>query len=226
MRQLEGYKINSTYNNKQRYISYDLDQKYFYSEGNPLVTPWVLTSDGRIDVGNSNYNFLTPEFCYGIETRMGCMKGSGLPECRTENDNLSKQNEEFVTAVTTSVTDRNLSLGITHRIRLVQLQAWELWQQGKILELKDPIVESTCVVQQFSRTIHVALLCVQDSAIERPTTSDMISMLLNDTISLPTPNKPPYAMVRGQSMSTSNGRNSEPKDFSVNNMSITVMDGR
>ncbi|GKC32751.1 hypothetical protein Tco_1040045 [Tanacetum coccineum] len=103
------------------------------------------------------------------------------------------------------------------------IYAWELWQQGN-LELKDPTVESTCVVQQFSRTIHVALLCVQDSAIERPTTSDMISMLLNDTISLPTPNKPPYAMVRGAS--TSNETNPKPKDFSVNNMSITVMDGR
>ncbi|GKB07008.1 G-type lectin S-receptor-like serine/threonine-protein kinase [Tanacetum coccineum] len=89
------------------------DQEYFYPEGNPLVTPWVLTSDGRIDVGNYNYNFLTPEFCYGIETRMGCMKGSGLPECRTENDNFSKQNGEFVTDVTTSVTDSNLSLGIS-----------------------------------------------------------------------------------------------------------------
>ncbi|GJW95295.1 G-type lectin S-receptor-like serine/threonine-protein kinase [Tanacetum coccineum] len=121
---------------------------------------------------------------------------------------------------------RNSSFASLDRTFNLIGHAWELWQQAKILELKDPTVESTCVVQQFSRTIHVALLCVQDSAIERPTTSDIISMLLNDTISLPTPNKPPYAMVRGQSMSTSNGRNSEPKDFSVNNMSITVMDGR
>ncbi|GJY02516.1 G-type lectin S-receptor-like serine/threonine-protein kinase [Tanacetum coccineum] len=112
MRQLEAYKINSTYNNKQRYVSYDLDQEYVDLEGNPLRTPWVLTSDGRIELG-LNSNYLTPEFCYGIETHMGCMKGSGLPECRTENDDFSKQNGEFVADVTTSVTDRNLSLGIS-----------------------------------------------------------------------------------------------------------------
>ncbi|GJQ91939.1 G-type lectin S-receptor-like serine/threonine-protein kinase [Tanacetum coccineum] len=121
---------------------------------------------------------------------------------------------------------RNSSFASLDRTFNLIGHAWELWQQGKILELKDPIFESTCVVQQFSRTIHVALLCVQDSAIERPTTSDMIPMLLNDTISLPTPNKPPYAMVRGLSMSTFNERNPKQEDFTVNNMSITVMDGR
>ncbi|PWA49039.1 S-receptor kinase-like protein 1 [Artemisia annua] len=379
MRQLEAYKINSTYSNKQRYVSYDLDQEYVDPEGNPLVAPWVLTSDGRIVVDGYIANFLTPEFCYGFETRMGCMKGSVLPECRTENDNFSKKNGEFVADVTRSVTDSNLSLGISdcfvkcwnscscvgfnssnedgtgcvfwygmnrfspnphenstliyvissqfqinpstgnktkNDLKLIWIligisiplvilclgllwclkkkkhrreeeerhrrsdeyfleltasesftdvhqlgnkggkgndllvfsfasimdateefsslnklgqggfgpvyKAWELWQQGDALELKDPTIGSTCVEHQFLRTVHVALLCVQDSAMDRPTTSDMISMLLNDTISLPTPNKPPYAMVRVESTPTSN----EPKDLSVNNMSITVMDGR
>ncbi|GKC75089.1 G-type lectin S-receptor-like serine/threonine-protein kinase [Tanacetum coccineum] len=103
-------------------------------------------------------------------------------------------------------------------------EAWELWQQGDVLELKDSALGSTCDMHQFLRTVHVALLCVQDSATDRPTTSDMISMLLNDTISLPTPNNPPYAMVRGES--TSDKPNSKPQDFSVNSMSITIIDGR
>ncbi|PWA68455.1 S-receptor kinase-like protein 1 [Artemisia annua] len=104
--------------------------------------------------------------------------------------------------------------------------AWELWQRGDALELKDPMLGSTCDVQQFLRTVHVALLCVQDSATDRPTTSDMISMLLNDTILLPTPNTPPLAMVRAQSMSTSDERKPKPIDLSINNISITVMNGR
>ncbi|GJX25620.1 G-type lectin S-receptor-like serine/threonine-protein kinase [Tanacetum coccineum] len=69
MHQLEAYKINSTYNNKQWYVIYDLDQEYVDQEGNPLRTPWVLTSDGRIKLG-LNSNYLTSEFCYGIETHM------------------------------------------------------------------------------------------------------------------------------------------------------------
>ncbi|PWA77602.1 S-receptor kinase-like protein 1 [Artemisia annua] len=109
---------------------------------------------------------------------------------------------------------------------IFMIQAWELWQRGDALELKDPMLGSTCDVQQFLRTVHVALLCVQDSATDRPTTSDMISMLLNDNILLPTPNTPPSAMVRAQSVSTSDERKPKPIDLSINNVSITVMDGR
>ncbi|KAI3692208.1 hypothetical protein L6452_32019 [Arctium lappa] len=33
--------------------------------------------------------------------------------------------------------------------------AWELWQQGNVLELKDPTLGNTCVAQQFLRTVHI-----------------------------------------------------------------------
>nr|GEW09674.1 G-type lectin S-receptor-like serine/threonine-protein kinase At1g67520 [Tanacetum cinerariifolium] len=102
--------------------------------------------------------------------------------------------------------------------------AWELWQQGDAMELKDPTLGNTCVVQQFLRTVHVALLCVQESATDRPTTSDMISMLLNDTMSLPTPNKPAFVIGRVDAKSTSS--ESKEKDCSVNNMTISVVEGR
>ncbi|KAJ9537846.1 hypothetical protein OSB04_030579 [Centaurea solstitialis] len=102
--------------------------------------------------------------------------------------------------------------------------AWELWRQGDALGLMDPTLGSTCVVQQFLRTLQVALLCVQESAIDRPTTSDMISMLLNDTVLLPTPNKPAFVIRREETKSTSD--ESGPKDCSVNSMTITEMDGR
>ncbi|KAI7752524.1 hypothetical protein M8C21_015875, partial [Ambrosia artemisiifolia] len=102
--------------------------------------------------------------------------------------------------------------------------AWELWQQGNALQLEDPTLGSTCDVQQLLRTVHVALLCVQESAMDRPTTSDMISMLLNDTISLPTPKRP--AFFNGTVESNSTREQSEPEHYSVNNMTITVMEGR
>nr|CAG28412.1 S-receptor kinase-like protein 1 [Senecio squalidus] len=101
--------------------------------------------------------------------------------------------------------------------------AWELWQQGDTLELKDPTLGETCGIQQFLRSVHVALLCVQESATDRPTTSDMISMLLNDTISLPTPNKPAFVIGKVESKSTDE---SKEKDCSVNDMTVTVMEGR
>ncbi|KAK1417774.1 hypothetical protein QVD17_26908 [Tagetes erecta] len=50
--------------------------------------------------------------------------------------------------------------------------AWELWQQGVALQLQDPTLGNTCVVDQLLRTIHVALLCVQENAVDRPVISD------------------------------------------------------
>nr|GEV39804.1 G-type lectin S-receptor-like serine/threonine-protein kinase At1g67520 [Tanacetum cinerariifolium] len=77
--------------------------------------------------------------------------------------------------------------------------AWELWQQENALELVDPTLGNTCVLKQFLRTVHVALLCAQESATDRPTTSDMISMLLNDTVPLPAPKKPAFFISRDES---------------------------
>ncbi|KAI3692204.1 hypothetical protein L6452_32015 [Arctium lappa] len=57
---------------------------------------------------------------------------------------------------------------------------------------------------------------------ERPTTSDMISMLLNYTMTLPTPNKPTFYTGVVESKSTSD--ESKTKDCSVNNMTVTVME--
>ena len=99
-----------------------------------------------------------------------------------------------------------------------------LWQQGDSLELKDPSLGNTCDEQQFLRSVHVALLCVQENAIDRPTTSEMISMLLNDSISLPSPNRPTFLMGGGDSKSTSYETKAE--DFSVNNVTISVVGGR
>ncbi|KAI7742567.1 hypothetical protein M8C21_011601 [Ambrosia artemisiifolia] len=95
---------------------------------------------------------------------------------------------------------------------------------GNAMELEDPTLGSTCVVQQFLRTYHVALLCVQESAMDRPTTSDMISMLLNDTISLPTPKRPAFFTSRVESHSTLD--KIKPEDCSVNNTTVSAMEGR
>ncbi|KVH91635.1 G-type lectin S-receptor-like serine/threonine-protein kinase CES101 [Cynara cardunculus var. scolymus] len=102
--------------------------------------------------------------------------------------------------------------------------AWELWQQGDALDFEDPTLANTCVVPQLLRTIHVALLCVQENATDRPVMSDVISMLINDTMSLPTPKRPAFFIGTGASRSTSTKRMSD--DHSVNNITITEMEAR
>nr|GEU39753.1 G-type lectin S-receptor-like serine/threonine-protein kinase At1g67520 [Tanacetum cinerariifolium] len=79
--------------------------------------------------------------------------------------------------------------------------AWELWQQGDAMELKDPTLGNTYVVQQFSRNVHVALLCVKK--VQQIDQNNMISMLLNDTMTLPAPNTPAFVIGRVDAKSTS-----------------------
>ncbi|KAJ9697296.1 hypothetical protein PVL29_009197 [Vitis rotundifolia] len=71
--------------------------------------------------------------------------------------------------------------------------AWELWKEGTSLELVDPMLEDSYSTTQMLRCIHIALLCVQESAEDRPTMSAVISMLTNETVPLPNPNLPAFS---------------------------------
>ncbi|PWA84712.1 Apple-like protein [Artemisia annua] len=92
------------------------------------------------------------------------------------------------------------------------------------LKLEDPTLGDTCVIQQLLRTIHVALLCVQENALDRPLMSDVISMLINDTMLLPAPKHPAFFYGTTPSKSTSVEAKSE--NHSVNQITITEMSAR
>ncbi|KAL6337948.1 hypothetical protein AAG906_005911 [Vitis piasezkii] len=72
--------------------------------------------------------------------------------------------------------------------------AWELWKEGTSLQLVDPMLEDFHSSTQMLRCIHIALLCVQESAADRPTMSTVISMLTNETVPLPNPNLPAFSV--------------------------------
>ncbi|CAL9027892.1 unnamed protein product [Prunus brigantina] len=59
--------------------------------------------------------------------------------------------------------------------------AWELWKQGDNVELRDNSMAS-CPKEEVSEFIHVGLLCVQEHAADRPTISEVISMLTSDHV--------------------------------------------
>ncbi|KAK2995332.1 hypothetical protein RJ640_001854 [Escallonia rubra] len=97
--------------------------------------------------------------------------------------------------------------------------AWELWKEGNALKLQDPALGDSCVANQLLRTIHVGLLCVQESATDRPTMSEVISMLSHDTMPLPAPKQPAFFTGRKEPESTS--KEGESNEISVNFVSIT-----
>ncbi|KAM3714036.1 hypothetical protein ACJW31_01G301000 [Castanea mollissima] len=71
--------------------------------------------------------------------------------------------------------------------------AWDLWKEGKGSELMDPTLSNSCSISQFMLCIQIGLLCVQAHPGDRPTMSDVISMLSNDITNLPAPKEPAFS---------------------------------
>ncbi|XP_026405166.1 G-type lectin S-receptor-like serine/threonine-protein kinase At1g11300 isoform X1 [Papaver somniferum] len=102
--------------------------------------------------------------------------------------------------------------------------AWKLWKESMAQALIDPTLLSE---QKFEadilRCIHVGLLCVQESAKYRPTMSIVLSMLTSEIVNLPTPERP--AFIEREVSSPSCASFDTPKPFSVNNVTITSIEG-
>ncbi|RVW87977.1 putative cysteine-rich receptor-like protein kinase 30 [Vitis vinifera] len=55
--------------------------------------------------------------------------------------------------------------------------AWKLWEEGKALELVDQALDGSYPNSIVIRCIHIALLCVQENPMDRPTMTDIVAML-------------------------------------------------
>nr|XP_043615859.1 G-type lectin S-receptor-like serine/threonine-protein kinase SD1-1 [Erigeron canadensis] len=96
--------------------------------------------------------------------------------------------------------------------------AWRLFQEGRPVELMSTSLHDSCIVSEVLRSIHVALLCVQNYAKDRPTMLSVVLMLVSDGV-LPQP-KPP-AFYTGESSSQV-----EKTVSSVNENMITLVYAR
>lgn len=74
-----------------------------------------------------------------------------------------------------------------------QFQAWDLWREGRVWEIVDSSMGVLCPTEEVLRCIQVGLLCVQESASDRPTMSSVVCILVNET-TMPPPNRPPFLM--------------------------------
>lgn len=73
---------------------------------------------------------------------------------------------------------------------MIFVQAWNLWNDDRAWELLDPTVVNSCTMSELLLCIQVSLLCVQANPEERPTMSDVVSMLGNERTVLPAPKQP------------------------------------
>ncbi|XP_062009549.1 G-type lectin S-receptor-like serine/threonine-protein kinase B120 isoform X2 [Rosa rugosa] len=85
---------------------------------------------------------------------------------------------------------------------------WELWKEGRGVEIIDATVRETCRIHEALRCIHVGLLCVQEAPADRPTMSSVIHMLeVDETTSLPPSKEPGFSTCRNSSPVTTYSNN-------------------
>nr|GMD98357.1 G-type lectin S-receptor-like serine/threonine-protein kinase At1g67520 [Ipomoea batatas] len=104
-------------------------------------------------------------------------------------------------------------------------KAWELWNKDAVLQLVDPsLISNLCGnEEQLRRCINVGLLCVEDSAVDRPSMADVVSMFTNENLALPKPKKPAFVSRFGVSDTF---QDDQSRKFTVNELSISTMEAR
>ncbi|GJX70370.1 G-type lectin S-receptor-like serine/threonine-protein kinase [Tanacetum coccineum] len=96
--------------------------------------------------------------------------------------------------------------------------AWKSWKEGRGEEFIDQALAKPSCLPEGLRCLHVGLLCVQDLAKDRPTMTQVVSMLCSE-INLPEPKEPLFTLQRlsGNSIGQE----------SVNNVvTISMVEGR
>ncbi|CAL1378055.1 unnamed protein product [Linum trigynum] len=101
--------------------------------------------------------------------------------------------------------------------------AWQLWKEGQGLQLLDQTL-GDCNTHNVLRCIHIGLLCVQDQPTDRPTMSDVVAMLSNETLELPDPKQP--AFFASAVVEEIDGLELNDQNCSRNTVTITVMQAR
>ncbi|KAL2327774.1 hypothetical protein Fmac_021201 [Flemingia macrophylla] len=106
--------------------------------------------------------------------------------------------------------------------------AWDLWTSNSGMDLMDPSLDdsdtSSSSKHAVPRYVNIGLLCVQESPSDRPTMSDVVSMIGNDTVALPSPKPPAFLNVRGNENSTL--LRNMPESFSVNVITDSLVEAR
>ncbi|KAH9651083.1 Receptor-like serine/threonine-protein kinase SD1-7 [Citrus sinensis] len=101
--------------------------------------------------------------------------------------------------------------------------AWDLWKDDKFHELIDPVItQDEISLPVLVRYINVALLCVQDNAADRPTMSDVISIINSERLELPSPKEP--AFIKGINVKNSSHSNDGMSNLcSVNDVTVSLV---
>ncbi|XP_075505446.1 G-type lectin S-receptor-like serine/threonine-protein kinase At1g11330 isoform X2 [Primulina tabacum] len=102
--------------------------------------------------------------------------------------------------------------------------AWKLWNEEDMSSFMHPECPDPRVRKEILRYTQVGLLCVQETAKDRPNISTVLSMLSNEIVELPRPNHPAFT-VNGSTAGTESTDRFATKSSS-NGVTLTVVEGR
>lgn len=96
--------------------------------------------------------------------------------------------------------------------------------ESKAQDIIDQSTMGSCNLPETLRSIHIALLCVQQSPDDRPNMSQVVLMLSSDIL-LPMPKEPGFFNERD--LSDAEYSTAHFNDISTNNgMTVSVIEGR
>ncbi|CAA7405667.1 unnamed protein product [Spirodela intermedia] len=116
--------------------------------------------------------------------------------------------------------------GILHPVRKLNLlgNAWDLWKEGKGLELVDSSLGYPIPMVEVLKCIQIGLLCVQDRPEDRPEMAAVVLMLGGDSGGLPHPKKPEFVAARERAEGSSTSSRGLTRTF--NDITVSDMRGR
>ncbi|KAI9125518.1 hypothetical protein K1719_002936 [Acacia pycnantha] len=106
--------------------------------------------------------------------------------------------------------------------------AYNLWKEDKGLEFVDPSLEDSSSSCKLLQCLHVALLCVRENPVERPSMLEVSSMLKNETEAIPLPKRPAFSIRSDKKLEdrSSTTSQSQQTSYSINDASISEITPR
>ena len=112
------------------------------------------------------------------------------------------------------------------------MKVWGHFNTKTLDQILDPDLQDQCSEEEITNVFQVGLLCTQASPNLRPPMWKVVGMLTSKSNDLPFPTQPPFINVRGVQLRSSGsessmkGSSSSKFPVSMNQMSLSIMDGR
>ncbi|PKI18248.1 hypothetical protein CRG98_049478, partial [Punica granatum] len=76
--------------------------------------------------------------------------------------------------------------------------AYETWISGEGMEFIDPSLVDSASSCKLTRCLQIALLCVQENPMDRPSMLEISSMLRNGTSEITSPKRPAFSIKKDE----------------------------